>query len=109
MNTLRFPASTFEELRASLMADAPNEAAALVLAENVETARGCTLLVNEVIRVPAEFSSAGPFKIDIAPEFIARVLKQARLGRFSMLFAHSHPFATRAHFSAQDDAAEQLL
>lgn len=109
MNTLRFPNGELERLRMALLEDAPNEAAALLLAERVETGNGCTLLVNESIRVPREFANAGPYRIDISSEFIARVLKRARLGDLTLLFAHTHPFATYARFSAQDDAGERSI
>lgn len=109
MNTLRFPASTFERLRDVLLASAPNEGAAIVLAEHFAVEGSAYFLVREVHHVPPEFVEAAPLSVEIAPEFIARVMKRARTEQLSLFFAHSHPNSSHAAFSAVDDAGEARL
>jgi molybdopterin-synthase adenylyltransferase len=109
MNTLRFPADAFSRLRAALLSDQPRESAAILLAEHVPLSDGSIFLVRDVLVVPPQFAKATEYQIDIAPEFIARALKTARIDGTSVFFAHSHPFATHAEFSAQDDRCEALL
>jgi molybdopterin-synthase adenylyltransferase len=109
MNAVRFPGSTLEELRAGLLEKAPDEGAALLLAERVPVQHGLDFLVREQFHVPPEHASAAPLKIEISPEFIARILKRARSDDLALFFAHSHPASTRAHFSLIDDAGERRL
>jgi molybdopterin-synthase adenylyltransferase len=109
MNTLRFAGDAFSTLRAALLRDQPRESAAILLAEHVPVSDGSIFLVRQVLVVPPQFARASEYQIDIAPEFIARALKTARIDGTSVFFAHSHPFATRAQFSAQDDQGEEVL
>lgn len=109
MNTLRFPGDSFSRLRAALLRDQPLESAAILLAEHVPLCDGSIFLVRDVLVVPPQFARASEYQIDIAPEFVARALKAARIDGTSVIFAHSHPFATRATFSVQDDRGEAVL
>lgn len=109
MNTLRFPADAFSRLRAALLRDQPRESAAILLAEHVPLSDGSILLARDIMVAPSQFTKATEYQIDIAPEFIARALKTARTDGTSVFFAHSHPFAARAAFSAQDDRGEAVL
>lgn len=109
MNTLRFPGLTYAALRDGLLAQAPNEGAAILLAERVVLEDSTYFLVRETHHVPQEHVQAAPLSIEIAPEFIARVMKRGRAGQLSLFFAHSHPMSERAGFSAVDDAGERRL
>lgn len=110
MNRIRFGFRDFAGLRRALFADAPNEAAAVLLAANAKESDATQLLVREMHPVPTEACiSRGPREIVVSPIFLAPLIKRARLEKWSLLLTHSHPFAETAQFSPQDDAGEKVL
>ena len=107
MNRLVFPSDTFSSLRRALLAQAPNEASAVLLAGRAAIANEHALLIREQLVVPADACLAcGPFQVVIKPEFLAPLIKRARLDGWSLVLAHTHPFESGSvHFSDVDDDA----
>ena len=69
------------------------------------------LLVRDVIPVPEEgFIEKGRAHLTIAPEFMAPIIKKARLDNLCVISAHSHPFSNvGSAFSSIDDYGDDLL
>ena len=110
MNTLVFPAPELERLRTTLLSHAPKEAAALVLAGYARGEWGVRLLAHESIIVPVDaYTVQEEYRLQVAPVFLAAVLKKARIGGWAILLVHTHPFADETHFSWVDDQGEALL
>lgn len=112
MIELRFREAVFHELQSHLRR--PNhqdEEGALLLAYQSQTGDGLVLLVNELIKIPdSGLIHKGPGGLTIDPEFLAPVIKQARVDGMSVVLTHSHPFSdTEVWFSAIDDAGERTL
>jgi len=87
------------------------EQGAFMLAGSMVLPQGKTFLVREVIPATPEHivsQSGGHIKFD--PDFVAMVIKRARMERLSVLDAHTHPFSTRwAGFSGVDNYWEPQL
>jgi molybdopterin/thiamine biosynthesis adenylyltransferase len=112
MNRLKITRPAFTGLRQHLLRGrGADEEAAFLLCGTASHAAGTDLLVREVIEVPPDaMLSQGGSGIEIDPVFIARILKQARLGSYAIVLCHSHPFSMGAvGFSAIDDAGEEVL
>lgn len=108
MNTIRFPGASLEELRSALLANAPNEAAAMLIAEHVDMGEEAIFLVQEVMVVPPASMRADPLSVTVNPSFIAGVMKKARNATACVFFVHTHPAFDDAWFSHQDDVGERL-
>src|SRR5258707_14197925 len=110
MNSLVFALEDYSRLRNSLLAHAPNEAAAILLAGH-SSANGTTkLFIREVAQVPDDaYLVQHTDQLEIQPVFIARHLKKARDEDLSLVLAHSHPFKGRVAFSRADDRGEGIL
>lgn len=91
-----------------LMGDTPVENAAYLLCGRSAGSRKMKLLVREVILLRGEdFNVQSDHRLQIAPEAVARVMKQARLGNLSIVLAHSHPLCEReVDFSWVDDQGD---
>lgn len=102
---------TLGRLRAALLADAPLESAAFLLARPVRSPAGVwSLLTYDVIGVPAdEYRVRTPEAIELPPEVVARVLQRARREGASVVLVHSHPADAPRGPSAQDRAGERAL
>jgi hypothetical protein len=109
MNELSFAGSGWEDLKAMLLAAAPNEAAAFLLAGPQVNAKGVRLLVREVIVLSDSDVLIGDGSIAVTPEATARALKRARNERLSLVLVHTHPFSGWPMFSAIDDQCEREL
>jgi molybdopterin/thiamine biosynthesis adenylyltransferase len=97
-------------LRAELLASAPSEAAALLLAGHAGKDEDSRLLVRESFAVPSEgYQVQERFRVVIDPSFMMPILKNARRERLSLVLTHTHPFADSAHFSSVDNEGEQVL
>lgn len=101
----------YERLKNHLLQGGNDEEAAILLAGMAQTNRQLTLLVREVIPVPEDaFLVKGQAYLSIHPDFLAPLIKQCRLERWSFLLCHSHPFSTGGvRFSWIDDAGEVAL
>lgn len=75
------------------------------------TAERLNLLVRDVTVVPQEgFIEKGRIHLTIAPEFMAPIIKKARLNNLCVISAHSHPFSDNGSaFSSIDDYGDGLL
>ena len=112
MIEIRFREADFEALRSHLVrGERADEEGALLLAQESRIGENVVLLVGEWIPVPdAGLLHKGPAGLTIDPEFLAPMIKRARLDDASVILAHSHPFSdTSVNFSSIDDAGERLL
>ena len=110
MKGLFFADPMLPRLRQDLLAAAPREAAALLLAGRAEGPHGTRLLVRESFPVPpSAYRAQEPMRAVIDPLFIMPLLKRARQEGASLILAHTHPFAEVAQFSAADDEGEGIL
>lgn len=110
MNRLVFAKGQLQELRHTLLAAAPDESAAAIITAPGAHAAGIRLIVQEIIYPSdTDYLERGPLVASLKPEFIARVLKRARVGGAGLILAHSHPFQADVHFSKRDDAAQRTL
>lgn len=101
---------TFGMVRSELLASAPSEAAALLLAARAGKGEDTRLLVREYFPVPPEgYQAQERLRVVIDPSFIMPLLKKARREQLSLVLTHTHPFAERAYFSPVDDEGEQIL
>lgn len=98
----------FRRLRGHLLGNAPVENAAYLLCGRSAAAGRTKLLVREIIPLHGEdFHVQSNYRLQISPEAVARVMKQARLGNLSIVLAHSHPFCEGdVDFSWVDDQGD---
>lgn len=87
------------------------EQGAFMLAGQVSTPKYKALLVREVIlALPEHLLSQSGAGIQFHPDFVAMVIKRARLERFSIVEIHSHPFSTsHVGFSGIDNHWQKPL
>jgi len=110
VNSIEFQSEAYENLRRGLLADAPREAAAILLAGCSTTNNGHRVFVRDLINVPADaYSVQSADQLEIYPSFLAPILKRARGDGTSLVFAHTHPFGGRVRFSHADDLGESVL
>lgn len=87
------------------------EEGAILLAGRVRTDHSLVFLVRDVVPIPREALAhqSGGY-LEARPEFLANIVKRARLGSLSIFLAHSHPFSGGAvSFSSIDDEGERRL
>jgi molybdopterin/thiamine biosynthesis adenylyltransferase len=106
--TLVFKEGELEALRAALLAEAPNEAAVVVLARPVRSPTdGWRLIAYDFVRpTSADYQVQSPTRVQLSPAFVAGVLKRVERDGASAFFAHSHPFAGVPGPSSVDLAGE---
>lgn len=110
MTTLVFQAGQFGALKSELMAAVPNEAAALIICQKMQTERGIRLLANEYVVVPEDaYIVQAPYRLEISPLFLAPIIKRARLAKACLILTHTHPFDAHPTFSPVDDEGERVL
>ncbi|MHB8217087.1 MAG: HesA/MoeB/ThiF family protein [Candidatus Sulfotelmatobacter sp.] len=110
MKGLVFCDEDLSNVRHALLAAAPQEAAALLLAGRAGSGAQTRLLVREHFVVPADaYQTQETLRAVIDPSFIMPLLKRARRERLSLVLTHTHPFAENAHFSTVDDEGERVL
>lgn len=110
-HVLALPGTMLADLRRRLLADAPLESAAFLLARPVRTPAGAWRLVAyEVIDVETnEYRERTEASLELPPEVIARIMQQARAAGASVVLAHSHPGAGSVEPSMRDRQGEALL
>lgn len=106
MTKIVFAAGALARLRETLLASAPYESAAVLLAAE---AGEDVLLVNELHLPPPEFVDRHLDRVTIAPAFFMPLVKQARIHGWSVVFVHTHPWAATPVFSPIDDETEEKL
>ena len=110
MNDLVFVHDSFEKLRTDLLRS-ELETCAILLANIAPKSEGTRLLVKQV-ELPPEgaYAERTQYSAQLKPEFIAPLVKRAKVQRQALVFVHTHPGATSApHFSPIDDRGEQVL
>jgi molybdopterin/thiamine biosynthesis adenylyltransferase len=108
MTAIVFADGELSRLRTRLLADSPNEAAAVLVASRVDGSSR-RLLVRETHVPGREFVDVGPTHATIAPAYFMPLLKRASRDGSSLIFVHTHPFSAQPHFSSIDDAGEVEL
>lgn len=108
MSTIVFADGELARLRNVLLAYAPNEATAVLIASHVEGDER-RLLVREVHLPGSADVEVGPMHARLAPAFFMTLLKRASRDGSSLIFVHTHPFTDEPHFSHVDDAGEVEL
>lgn len=105
------PTDAIEDLLASLLSTAPNEAVAVFLCHVYDTPKSLRrFLVREIFGVPKEaYIEQCPDRVTVDPIFLARILKHARETGSSVMFVHTHPFSEWPMFSPVDDNGEKIL
>jgi len=97
-----------EDLRNALLSEI--ESSAILLASVAASVDGERLLVRELlIAEPGDYTSRGVIDAELAPAFVARATKRAKLENLSLIFAHSHPGEHAPHFSSTDSFGEARL
>ena len=110
MNSIEFQSGAFENLRASLLSEAPRESAAILLAGYSVSDHSHRLFVRDLVTVPPDaYSIQDVDQVELHPSFIAPVLKKARLGGMSLILVHTHPFGDLVRFSRMDDRGELVM
>lgn len=87
------------------------ERCAVLFANQVTKSDGLVrLLVREFeLATEADYNTQGPQHAELLPAFVARVTKQAKLQKLSLIFVHSHPGSHAPRFSMIDDRGESHL
>src|SRR5438874_1026770 len=90
---LVFSAGDLVRLRAELLADAPLESAAFILARPVLLSESrWRLIVAEVLTVErADYEERTAASIQLSATALARIAKRARQGGLTIIIAHTHP------------------
>jgi len=105
-----FQSSTLQDLREKLLATAPLESAAILLAGHSIRPNSKRLLIRDIEIVDSESCLAqNEGGVTVSPSFLAPRIKRARLEGWSFILAHSHPFSRAPKFSAVDDECERIL
>lgn len=108
MSAIVFADGELARLRERLLADAPNEATAVLVASRVD-GDDPRLLVRET-HIPSSCDvEVGPMHARVAPAFFMPLLKSASRDGSSLVFVHTHPFTNQPQFSSIDDAGEVEL
>ena len=110
MRGIVFPDEALSRLQTELLAAEPNEAAAVLIAGQACSDGQVKLLIREHHVVPSNaYSVQEPLRVVIPPSFLAPLIKRARNEGWSLILAHTHPFAAEARFSSADDDGEAVL
>lgn len=108
MTSIVFAEGELGRLRQRLLAIAPNEAAAVLVASRVDGA-SMRLLVRESHLPGPEHVDVGPMHATVEPAYFMPLLKRAGRDGTSLIFVHTHPFSSTPRFSQIDDAGEVEL
>jgi proteasome lid subunit RPN8/RPN11 len=107
---LRIQHTTWERLKASLLANQELETAAVLLAEPMGTAEQPVLVVREALLVPEKaYLLRKADQISIDPVAMNRMTRPARDRNWSVITLHTHPGASEPWFSQADDAGDSRL
>jgi molybdopterin/thiamine biosynthesis adenylyltransferase len=99
-----------DRLRRELFVDGIEHCTALLASQVVRSDGLIRLLVRERVDPDSgDYSTQTPVHVELAPAFVARVAKLAKLRKSSLIFVHNHPGQKVARFSVVDDAGERRL
>lgn len=108
MNRLVFPESLATEFR-SVMLSSELETAGFVFAEPVTFSNGARFLASRTSVAPTDaYEKRTGDHIELRPEYLAYVYKQARMAKQSLFVAHTHPWKGMVGPSKVDLAGEQI-
>ena len=110
MNDLVFVHDSFEKLRTDLLRS-ELETCAILLANVAPKSEGARLLVKQA-ELPPEgaYVERTQYSAQLKPEYIAPLVKRAKIQRQALVFVHTHPGAISVpRFSPIDDRGEQVL
>lgn len=101
----------YDALLEHLLGDLSKEQAAFLPTGYVTDADEIVLLVRGVIPVPANaFLTQSAGYLEVAPEFLAPIVKKCREDGLALIDAHTHPFSRGATtFSGIDDGGDERL
>jgi len=109
--TLVFAADAFDRLRAMLLADAPLESVAFVLARPVRTPDGGwrQIAYDTLSIARTEYGRRTEVRVDVPADVVARVMQRARAERAAIVVVHTHPFTGPVVPSRRDRDGEGPL
>lgn len=108
MNKLRIVKPEWENLRNTLLADAPREAAAFLLAGLVRRHTDTIFTVREVHIVPADgYDAQEDLRLQVSARFFNRIISRAEREDLAVILCHTHPFEGPLFFSRADDIGEE--
>jgi hypothetical protein len=110
MNDLIFPGQVFSGLKTLLLSHS-TESAAILVTTPVKTKSGFRILVND-IHLPTDEAYLKKTGVDcqLKPEFLAPIVKKAKLNNKGLVFVHTHPGSiNNPRFSPIDDKGEKTL
>ena len=110
MINIVFPQKMFSELRGVLL-QGKLETCAIALARVVDLDVGSRLLVTQVHHTYDEaYQERSAYSAQLAPEYLAPLVKQAKQNGLAVVFLHSHPgYESIPIFSTVDDHGEEVL
>lgn len=110
MMELVLTAADADLIRSQLLGGEVESCAVLFAAHHRRTNGVDRLLVRE-LEFPAanEYMRRGLLEAELAPGFVARVVKRARRDGLALVFVHSHPGQSPPEFSQIDDDGEKAL
>jgi len=90
---------------------APKEAAAFIIAEFFRDKEGMHFVARELMLPDAkDYGVQNEEGLDLFSDFIDRVVSKAEGENLTVIFCHSHPFATdKLSYSPFDDFSEKVL
>lgn len=96
-------------LRETLLADQQVETKCFLLCRTLESESRVAFLARELVVVPDEaYAQRTHSLVEMRPEFVHNLLVRCAREGYSLLEAHSHPWAGNAHFSKIDDRSDWL-
>ncbi len=104
---VRIPRPLWTRLRDALLADCTVETKCFLLCRTLESESRVVFLVREVVPVPDDaYVHRSASLVETRPEFVHSLLVRCAREGYSLLEAHSHPWAGDARFSQIDDNSD---
>jgi len=111
MNTVQLSLHQLKKLRKYLFSFAPKEAAAFIISEFFRDKEGIRFVARELMLPDVkDYCVQNEEGLDLFSDFIDRVVSKAEGENRTVIFCHSHPFATdKLSYSPFDDFSEKVL
>ncbi len=105
---VRISHPVWTRLEETLLADRAVETKAFLLCRVLESEARVVFLVRELVQVPEEaYVQRTESIVEIRPEFVHQLLVRCAREGYSLLEAHSHPWAPNPRFSKVDDRSDR--
>lgn len=105
-----FSKTAIDSLRSSLLIGEVEKSAVVFATQVVQSGGSIRFLVTSLaIAKDEDYVFQSIDRVQLKPEFIAGVTKQAKKDKQSVIFVHTHPGASHPQFSSVDDDCEQTL